>query len=78
VKPCLLDLFCGAGGCAKGYQRAGFYVVGVDIKDQPNYCGDGFVQMDTFDYLDFMGWRVGSEFDAKGVSTLLAPGGLDG
>ena len=32
--PRLLDLFCGASGCTKGYQRAGFYVVGVDVKLQ--------------------------------------------
>jgi len=47
MKPRLLDLFCGAGGAAKGYQRAGFYVVGVDSKPQPNYCGDDFVQYDA-------------------------------
>ena len=34
----LLDLFCGAGGAAMGYYRAGFTdITGVDIKPQKNY-----------------------------------------
>jgi DNA (cytosine-5)-methyltransferase 1 len=49
VKPVLLDLFCGAGGCTKGYQEAGFYVVGVDLKPQPNYCGDTFIRVDALE-----------------------------
>ncbi len=36
-KPRLLDLFCGAGGAAVGYARAGFEVVGVDLVAQPHY-----------------------------------------
>lgn len=33
----LLDLFCGAGGCSVGYNRAGFDVSGVDIAARQRY-----------------------------------------
>ena len=49
-KPRLLDLFSGAGGAARGYQLAGFHVTGVDIKPQPRYAGDVFIQGDAMTF----------------------------
>ena len=50
-KPRLLDLFCGAGGAAMGYHRAGFEVYGIDNKLQPHYLFP-FLQMDALEAMD--------------------------
>jgi DNA (cytosine-5)-methyltransferase 1 len=61
----LLDLFCKAGGASVGYARAGFEVVGVDIKKQKRYpfefiCADALEVLRDHDFV--------AQFDAIAAS----------
>ncbi len=63
MKPVAIDVCCRKGGVTKGLQRAGFYVIGIDVEPQPGYPGDEFVQMDGLEVLrrfrDFCGvWGI--------------------
>lgn len=60
----MIDGFCCAGGAGEGYRRAGWEVVGVDNKPQPNYRAGRFVKMDALKFIR-ENWQ---DFDAVHTS----------
>lgn len=54
ARPLLVDIFCGGGGAAEGYRRAGFDVIGIDIADH----GKSFSRIGEFHQMD---WAQGLE-----------------
>jgi DNA (cytosine-5)-methyltransferase 1 len=63
MRPRILDLFCGAGGAAMGYHRAGFDVQGVDNRPQRNYPFP-IERADALAYLDGLSWGELVSFSA--------------
>lgn len=64
----VLDLYCCAGGAARGYKLAGATVVhGVDVVPRPNYSGDSFALSDALDYLATRIWPIRIAYDHGGL-----------
>lgn len=57
--PRALAAFCGVGGDSAGWMVAGYDVTGVDLEDQPEYCGHRFVRGDAVAYIT----EHGHEYD---------------
>jgi DNA (cytosine-5)-methyltransferase 1 len=56
TRPLIADFYCGAGGAGAGYERAGFRVVGIDVKPQPHFPFE-FIEHDAIELMD--SWLAG-------------------
>jgi DNA (cytosine-5)-methyltransferase 1 len=56
MKPVIIDACCCQGGAARGYQMAGFRVIGIDCDDQPRYVGDEFIKGDALALIQNVDW----------------------
>lgn len=63
----MLDLYCGLGGSAVGWSRAGFEVVGVDHREQPDYPF-AFANAEVIDWAEGQIERIRLLFDAVSAS----------
>jgi DNA (cytosine-5)-methyltransferase 1 len=56
MRPVIIDACCCQGGAARGYQNAGFRVIGIDVDPQPRYVGDEFIQGDALALISNLDW----------------------
>ncbi len=63
MRPRLLDLFCGAGGCSEGYHRAGFDPYGIDNDPKPlRHYPFPYICMDALEAMDRLSRGEGLTF----------------
>lgn len=77
MKPVCLDLCGREGGAAKGYQRAGLYVISVDIEQQKVNPADEVITADGLKMLDLIarhGWfPTGDRFMVRPALIHISP-----
>src|ERR1700728_4532282 len=77
--PLLLDLFWGAGGAGRGYPRAGFEFIGVDLRPMPRspfrfVQADAVRSLETWDLSRFAAVHASPPCQAYSQMTTCRPG----